>query len=136
MVPLVVFQLTGSGSLSGLAFFIETLPRFLAFPVAGVLCDLISPYRIVSISQRVRALIIPLGLIGFYSYDSVYWLMGIAALVGVATSFALMAREMILVQDFTHMRFEKVLSFSSLADQLGMVLGPILASTLLLSFSW
>ena len=136
MVPLVIFQITGSGALSGLAFFIETLPRFLAFPIAGILCDLISPYKIVSVSQRLRALIIPLGLIGFYSYDSVYWLMGIAALVGVATSFALMAREMMLVQDFTHMRFEKVLSFSSLADQLGMVLGPILASALLLLFSW
>ncbi|KJZ10834.1 hypothetical protein TW85_19115 [Marinomonas sp. S3726] len=136
MVPLVIFQMTGSGALSGLAFFFETLPRFLAFPIAGILCDLIAPYRIVSVSQRVRAVIIPFGLLGFYLAESIYWLMGMAALVGVATSFALMAREMILVQAFKTARFEKVLSYSSLASQLGMVLGPILAGLLLVYFSW
>ncbi|OUR85379.1 hypothetical protein A9Q77_00715 [Marinomonas sp. 42_23_T18] len=136
MVPLVVFQLTGNGALSGLAFFIETLPRFLAFPIAGVLCDILLPYSIVSVSQKIRSMIVPLGLLGFYYIESVYWLMAIAALVGIATSFALMAREMILVQAFRHSRFEKVLSYSSLADQLGMVLGPVLASVLLLFLNW
>ncbi len=136
MVPLVVFQLTGSSALSGLAFFIETLPRFLAFPIAGVLCDILLPYSIVSVSQKVRSMIVPFGLLGFYCIESVYWLMAIAALVGIATSFALMAREMILVQNFKHSRFEKVLSYSSLADQLGMVLGPVLASVLLLFLNW
>jgi MFS family permease len=136
MVPLVIFQLTGSGALSGLAFFIETLPRFLAFPIAGILTDILLPYSIISVSQKVRSFVLPLGLFGFYWIESVYWLMAIAALVGAATSFALMAREMILVQNFSHTRFEKVLSYSSLADQAGIILGPILASVLLTFFNW
>ena len=136
LVPLVIFQLTGNSALSGLAFFIETLPRFLAFPIAGVLCDLITPYRIVAASQKIRALILPLGLAGYYCFESIYWLMAMAALLGVATSFALMAREMILVQSFNHSRFEKVLSYASLADQFGMVLGPILASVFLIFLNW
>mgnify|MGYP005991493049 CR=1 FL=1 len=136
MVPLVIFQMTGSAALSGLAFFIETLPRFLAFPIAGVLCDILFPYSIISVSQKVRSFVLPLGLLGFYWIESVYWLMGIAALVGGATSFAMMAREMVLVQNFKHLRFDKALSYSSLADQLGMVLGPILASFLLIYLNW
>ena len=136
LVPLVIFQITGSGALSGLAFFIETLPRFLAFPIAGVLCDILFPYSIISVSQKIRSFVLPLGLLGFYWIESVYWLMGVAALVGGATSFAMMAREMVLVQNFNHMHFNKALSYSSLADQLGMVLGPLVASVLLLYLNW
>ncbi|MDF2690086.1 MAG: putative rane protein, partial [Microvirga sp.] len=39
LVPLVVFQTTQSAALSGIAFFIETLPRYLLFSVCGILCD-------------------------------------------------------------------------------------------------
>ncbi|WP_348665970.1 TSUP family transporter, partial [uncultured Microbacterium sp.] len=34
LVPLVIFQITGDVAWSGLAFFFETLPRYLTFPVA------------------------------------------------------------------------------------------------------
>jgi MFS family permease len=43
IVPLVVFQATHSAAWAGLAFFVESLPRFLAFPVCGALCDRFSP---------------------------------------------------------------------------------------------
>lgn len=46
IVPLVVFQTTNSAAWAGLAFFVESLPRFLAFPVCGALCDRFSPIRI------------------------------------------------------------------------------------------
>lgn len=39
IVPLIVFQTTNSVSWAGLAFFVESLPRYLAFPVCGALCD-------------------------------------------------------------------------------------------------
>jgi MFS family permease len=39
LVPLVIFQPTGSVAWSGAAFFLETLPRFLSFPICGALCD-------------------------------------------------------------------------------------------------
>ncbi|KPY36814.1 Uncharacterized protein ALO48_01023 [Pseudomonas syringae pv. rhaphiolepidis] len=51
IVPLVVFQTTDSASWAGLAFFVESLPRFLAFPLCGALCDKYSPIRILHISQ-------------------------------------------------------------------------------------
>lgn len=56
IVPLIVFQTTNSVSWAGLAFFVESLPRYLAFPVCGALCDKFSPVRILHISQVYRAL--------------------------------------------------------------------------------
>ena len=54
LVPLVVFQTTQSAALSGLAFFIETLPRYLLFAVCGILCDRKSPVSLLVASQRFR----------------------------------------------------------------------------------
>ncbi|MDN5402232.1 MAG: MFS transporter, partial [Pseudomonas sp.] len=54
IVPLIVFQTTQSVSWAGLAFFVESLPRYLAFPVCGALCDRFSPVRILHISQVYR----------------------------------------------------------------------------------
>lgn len=66
VVPLVVFQTTGSVSLSGLAFAAETLPRILCFPVCGILADRFSPVTLVRISQAGRSLVCAIGLLGQY----------------------------------------------------------------------
>lgn len=55
LVPLVVFQVTQQATWSGLAFFIETLPRFIAFPICGALSDRVSPIRELRTSQASRA---------------------------------------------------------------------------------
>jgi MFS family permease len=55
LVPLVIFQITGSVGWSGMAFFLETLPRYASFPICGALCDRISPLRLLYISQVYRA---------------------------------------------------------------------------------
>jgi len=57
LVPLVVFQSTGSVAWSGLAFAAETFPRFLSFPVCGALCDRVSPLWLLRVSQLYRALV-------------------------------------------------------------------------------
>lgn len=57
LVPLVVFQTTRQVSWSGLAFVIETLPRYLVFPFFGALCDRISPLKLMRVSQTVRAVV-------------------------------------------------------------------------------
>lgn len=136
LVPLVVYKITGSVSISGVAFFLETLPRFIAFPISGILCDYFSPLTMLRHSQKIRFFIIPLGLLGHQLVDSVYWLIAISSLSGIATSFGIMSRELILPKAFNKGRYEKVLSYTSLSDQLGMVLGPILATYLISIFDW
>lgn len=57
IVPLVVFQTTNSAAWAGLAFFVKWLPRYLAFPLCGALCDKYSPIKILPISQVYLALL-------------------------------------------------------------------------------
>lgn len=136
LVPLVIFQLTGSVVWSGAAFFLETLPRFLSFPICGVLCDRMSPLRLLRVSQLYRAVVCFGGMVGFAVFGGVGWLIAISAVCGVLTTQGLMAREVMLPQVFAGHRFERVASYTQIADQLGMVLGPLIAASLLKFWSW
>ena len=136
VVPLVVFQITQSVAWSGIAFFVETLPRFLSFPVCGALCDRISPFRLLRISQMLRAATCVLGSLASGLTGNVAWLVAVSAICGVLTTQGLMAREVMLPQVFRGFRTERVLAHAQIADQLGMVLGPLLAALALEQWSW
>jgi MFS family permease len=136
LVPLVIFQTTGKVSWSGIAFLLETLPRYLSFPFLGILCDRHSPARLMRISQALRALVCVCGAGGYALWGGIGWLIVLSALCGILTSQGIVAREVMLPQIFNSHRFEKVLSYSQLADQLGQVLGPMLAGVLLGWWRW
>ncbi|MGJ5199511.1 MULTISPECIES: MFS transporter [Bradyrhizobium] len=136
LVPLVIFQLTGSVAWSGAAFLLETLPRYLSFPICGVLCDRKSPLALLHISQQLRAVACFAGMIAYAGFGGIGWLIGISVACGVLTTQGLMAREVLLPQVFHRHRFEKVASYTQIADQLGMVLGPLVAAGLLKLWSW
>lgn len=136
LVPLVVFQTTHEVSWSGLAFFIETLPRYLVFPFFGALCDRVSPLRLMRVSQTVRALVCFGGMLGYALFGGIGWLIALSALCGVLTSQGLVAREVMLPRIFSTQQFQRVLAYSQLADQLGFVLGPMFAALLLGLWRW
>lgn len=136
LVPLVVFQTTQDVGWSGLAFALEAFPRYLSFPICGALCDRASPVRLLHWSQAWRAVICVAGAACGAVFGGVGWLIAVSAVCGVLTTQGLMAREVILPQAFTGHRFEKVLAYSQTADQLGAVLGPVLAAVLLLLTPW
>jgi MFS family permease len=136
LVPLVVFQTTQSVALSGLAFFIETLPRYLLFSVCGILCDRISPISLLLMSQRYRLVTCAVGVAGHELVGGVGWLVALSAICGILSTQGFLAREVMLPQIFRQQRFEKVLSYSQLGDQLGMVIGPVLAALLLGLWPW
>ncbi|MCK9904611.1 MFS transporter [Frankia sp. Cpl3] len=54
-VPLIIYTVTGSVSLAGLAFLIEWLPRLSSLPLAGVLSDRFGGRRVYATSDSVRA---------------------------------------------------------------------------------
>jgi len=136
LVPLVVFQVTQSVAWSGLAFSLETLPRFLSFPVCGILCDRVSPLRLLRVSQTCRAIVCVAGMAGYAAFGGIGWLIGLSAVCGVLSTQGMIAREVIMPQVFRQQRFEKVLSYSQIADQMGLVLGPVLAAALLGLWPW
>jgi MFS family permease len=136
LVPLVVFQTTHSAAWSGVAFFVETLPRFLCFPVCGALCDRFSPLFLLRTSQRLRGAVCLVGMAGFAAFGGLAWLVVLSALCGIFTTQGTMAREVMLPQIFHEQRFEKVAAQSQIADQLGTVLGPLVAALLLNHWHW
>ncbi|WP_144145480.1 MFS transporter [Paraburkholderia sp. BCC1884] len=136
LVPLVVFQTTHQVAWSGLAFFIETLPRYLVFPFFGALCDRVSPLKLMRVSQTVRAIVCFGGVAAYALFGGIGWLIALSAACGVLTSQGLVAREVMLPRIFSTQQFQRVLAYSQLADQLGMVLGPVLAALLLGLWRW
>lgn len=136
IVPLVVFQSTNSASWAGLAFFVESLPRFLAFPLCGALCDKFSPIRILHISQVYRALLCVLAVALYGIFGGIAWLVVLSALCGVLTTQGIMAREVLMPYVFQHYSYTKTLSYSQIADQTGLVLGPLVAALLLEVWAW
>ncbi|MFL6608637.1 MAG: MFS transporter [Pseudomonas sp.] len=136
IVPLVVFQTTQSASWAGLAFFIESLPRFLAFPLCGALCDKYSPIRILHISQVCRALLCLVAMVLYAMLGGIAWVVVLSALCGVLTTQGIMAREVLMPHIFQHYSYTKTLSYSQIADQTGLVLGPLLAALMLEVWAW
>lgn len=136
LVPLIVFQATQSVAWAGLAFFVESLPRFLAFPVCGALCDKFSPVRILHISQVYRALACVVAVALYGVFDGIYWLVGLSALCGVLTTQGVMAREVLMPHIFPQYSYAKTLSYSQIADQSGLVLGPLVAALMLEVWAW
>ncbi|MBJ2220297.1 MFS transporter [Pseudomonas sp. MF7453] len=136
IVPLIVFQTTQSVSWAGLAFFVESLPRYLAFPVCGALCDRFSPVRILHISQMYRALACVAAVALYGLFDGIHWLVMLSALCGVLTTQGIMAREVVMPHIFQHYTYAKTLSYSQIADQSGLVLGPLLAALMLQVWAW
>ena len=139
LVPLVVYQQTGSASWTGMAFFVETLARFVAFPVCGVLSDRHPPMRLLRLSQALRALTCIAGLAAGFTLNgqaALVALVLVSAACGVFTTQGVMAREVLLPHIFPGVRFERVLAHSQIADQLGMVAGPVVAATALAWWPW
>ncbi|WP_300630619.1 MFS transporter [Pseudomonas sp.] len=136
IVPLIVFQTTHSVSWAGLAFFVESLPRYLAFPVCGALCDKFSPVRILHISQVYRALACVVAVALYGLFDGIHWLVMLSALCGVLTTQGIMAREVVMPHIFQQYTYAKTLSYSQIADQSGLVLGPLVAALMLDVWAW
>lgn len=136
IVPLVVFKISGSVTWSGIAFFCEALPRYVSFPVCGVLCDRISPIRLIHLSQVLRAVLCIAGVACFAAFGGIAWLIVISAGSGVLTTQGFMAREALLPHFFRNREYKKILSYTQIADQLGTVIGPIAAAALLGIWVW
>ncbi|RMV75301.1 hypothetical protein ALP04_03435 [Pseudomonas amygdali pv. sesami] len=136
IVPLVVFQTTDSASWAGLAFFVESLPRFLAFPLCGALCDKYSPIRILHISQVYRALLCVLAMVFYALFGGIGWLVVLSALCGGLTTQGIMAREVLMPHIFQHYSYTKTLSYSQIVDQSGLVLGSLVAALMLEVWAW
>ena len=106
------------------------------FPLFGALSDRFSPLKLMRISQTYRAVMCIAGVAGYALWGGIGWLIALSACCGILTSQGFVAREVMLPQIFKAHKFERVLAVSQLADQLGVVLGPMAAALLLGWWRW
>jgi MFS family permease len=125
-VPLIVYKNTGSVALSGLAMFIEWLPRVVSLPIAGSLSDRVGGWRVYGMADTIRsiaclaavavALLAPATLFG-----TVTALMAVCAFFYAQAFIALEATVPLLVP---HAAMPKAQGMLQGIDQASMVGGP------------
>lgn len=139
VVPIMVFQVTQSIAWSSFSFALETIPRVLAYPLAGLISDRYSGIKMVKYSLWFRSIIciIAFGLAWILGEHSLLAIMiTLSAMTGVASVQGFISSEVLLPQLFKHRSFAKVQANVQSVDQTAIIGGPLLAATVLQLFNW
>src|SRR3990167_2696141 len=131
-IPLLVYKATHNIAMSGLAFFIEWLPRVLSLPFAGSLTDQFGGRRIYLFADFIRAMMCILGfiLINLLPHFTFY----IASLLMGGCAFfyaqAFIAQESTIPTMVASTDLHKAQSMIQTLEQTTLVVGPFVASVL------
>ncbi|KAB8028518.1 MFS transporter [Fluviispira multicolorata] len=139
-IPILVFQLTGSMSASGLAFAIEWIPRLIAMPLSGAAADIFGPRRLLLSSDIFRFIVTFIaGIILFFPITSHSTIALIFGILGGAVgffhemafvSFESLAPRLVTMHDLP--KLHTVLQGLDLGTQ---IIAPGLAALLLINFN-
>jgi len=139
VVPIMVYQKTQSVAWSSLSFALETIPRVFYTPIAGIVSDKRSPLKTVKSMMLIRLLLCvgAVGVSAILGEDStLIVIIGLSALVGLASTQSFMSSEVLLPITFKEVNFARVQSWTQSVDQMAIVIGPMLAATVLELFDW
>jgi MFS family permease len=130
----LVFRLTGSVFILGLAGFLLQIPYLLLGPIAGGVVDRRARAQLlIAIDIALAALATLLALLAFAAISDVRVYLAVAALIGIANAFETPARQS-LFKDIVeeHALLASAIAVSSMVFNLGRMLGPALAGLMLL----
>lgn len=133
LIPLVVYKITGSASMSGLSFALEWLPRIAAFLLSGLWGDRIGGGRLYVKTDFYRGSIILFFLaLLIIGYGSPFWILSLmGACIGFFSSQAQVSLEMTVKNNFKEADIPKIQAKIQMCEQLSLILGPLLAGMLL-----
>lgn len=133
-VPLLVYRSTGSVALSGLAFFIEWLPRLVSLPLAGVFADRVGGRRVYILADGLRAAacVVTALIMTLWPGSGLAPILLMMALCAFCYAQAFIALETTLPQLVPQSEMAKAQSWLQLTNNGASVLGPALAATLLI----
>jgi MFS family permease len=131
-VPLLVFKLTGSISLAGIAFVVEWLPRLVALPLAGSLVDRFGGRPIYLAADFARALACGLAFIAVtvLPEHAYLTLVVLGAVVGVCYEQGFIALEATVPRLVPQEQLHEAQSILGILDQAALLLGPAAAGFL------
>jgi MFS family permease len=95
----MVYRLTGSALLLGVAGFASQIPSVLLAPFTGVAADRLDRRRLIIVTQTLSMLqALALGLLSYYGSPQVWQLIALAACLGVVNAFDMPARQAFVVE--------------------------------------
>ncbi len=134
-MPWVVYHLTGSAFLLGLISFAGQIPTFLLAPVAGVITDKYSKYRVLLITQiasLVQALI--LAILALAGVLGIWHLVILSIALGCINAFDVPSRHSFVIEMVEHKEdLGNAIALNSLMFNGARLIGPSIAGIMLAS---
>lgn len=127
----LVYRLTGSALLLGLAGFANRIPIFLLAPIGGAVADRYNRHRIV-IATQVASMVLAaaLAVLTLTHLVRIWHLMTIAALLGVVNAFDIPARQAFVVELVDREDLQNAIALNSSMFNGARVVGPAVAGVL------
>lgn len=127
----LVYRLTGSALLLGLAGFANRIPIFLLSPIGGAIADRYSRHRIV-LATQVASMVLAaaLAFLTLSHLVRIWHLMAIAALLGVVNAFDIPGRQSFVVELVAREDLQNAIALNSSMFNGARVVGPAIAGLL------
>lgn len=132
-VTWVIYQMTDSVLMVGVATFVEQFPSFILSPAGGIAADKYSRYKILLITQGVSALQALLLTVAYATgYGSLWVMLLLSFILGVAFAYDVPARQA-LINDIVHdnEQLPSALAMNASMNNFTRLIGPVLAGIVL-----
>ncbi len=132
----IIYTLTDSVLMVGLATFAEQFPSFILSPVGGITADRYNRYRVLMVTQVTSALqAVALTITYHMGYHSLELLLSLSLILGIANAFDIPARQAMvneIVEDKADL--PSAIAMNSSLNNLTRLLGPALAGIVLAKY--
>lgn len=132
----VIYSMTNSVLMVGVATFAEQFPSFLLSPAGGITADRYNRYKILMVTQLVSALqAVLLTAFYMYGYHSVALLLGLSLMLGIANAYDIPARQA-MVNDLVKSKDDlpAAIAMNSSLNNFTRLLGPALAGVVIANY--
>lgn len=124
----LIYRLTGSAVLLGVAGFASQIPVFLLAPLGGVIADRLDRRRVLLVSQAaMMVLALALAILTLSGAVQVWQIFALAALLGVANAFDIPARQSFVVQMVGREHLPNAIALNSSMVNGARLVGPAVA---------
>jgi NRE family putative nickel resistance protein-like MFS transporter len=125
-LPLLVYAITGSGTMLGIVFAISTLPKIVLSPLAGLLADRVDRRRIVLVCDLAR--VVAVGSLPFM--DTAFQIGLVALIIAVFTALSRPAEQAAIPQVAGDRLLMRAISLTQVSNAAIRVVGPIVGAGL------
>lgn len=128
----MILVLTGSGFIVGLSLALQLLPTMVLSPLAGAVADRVDKRRMLIVSQSAMAApTIVLGILAVTGYVTVWQILTLTFVFGIARSFEAPARQSFVPEMVGPEYLSNAVSLNSAVFNAGRLIGPAVAGLLI-----